>query len=70
MALDDWATKGIRPPASRYAKVSDGTLVPSLPKSVQGFPVIPGVNYTAWYNPVDLLEQLVLQFSWLDHQWG
>ena len=60
MALDDWATKGVPPPASRYAKVSDGTLVPSLPQSVQGFPVIPGVNYTGWYNPVDLLDQSVL----------
>ncbi len=52
MALDAWATEGVPPPASRYAKVSDGTLVPSLPQSVQGFPVIPGVNYTGWYNPV------------------
>ena len=60
MALDDWATKGVPPPVSRYAKVSDGTLVPSLPQSVQGFPVIPGVNYTGWYNPVDLLDQSVL----------
>ena len=60
VALDDWATKGLPPPASRYSKVSDGTLVPSLPQSVQGFPVIPGVNYTGWYNPVDLLDQSVL----------
>jgi Alpha/beta hydrolase domain len=60
MALDDWATKGVAPPASRYARASDGTLVPSLPQSVQGFPVIPGVNYTGWYNPVDLLDQSVL----------
>jgi hypothetical protein len=60
VALDDWATKGMPPPASRHSKVSDGTLVPSLPQSVQGFPVIPGVNYTGWYNPVDLLDQSVL----------
>ncbi len=60
MALDDWATRGIRPPASRYPRVSDGTLVPSLPQSVQGFPVIPGVNYTGWYNPVDLLDKSTL----------
>ena len=60
MALDDWATKGVAPPASRYARVSDGTLVPSLPQSIQGFPEIPGVNYTGWYNPVDLLDQSVL----------
>jgi Alpha/beta hydrolase domain len=60
MALDDWATKDIQPPASRYARASDGTLVPSLPQSVQGFPVIPGVNYTGWYNPVDLLDKSTL----------
>ena len=52
IALDNWATRGIPPPESRYPKVSDGTLVPSLPQSVQGFPVIPGVTYTGWYNPV------------------
>jgi hypothetical protein len=60
MALDDWATKGIRPPGSRYPRVSDGTLVPSSPQSVQGFPAIPGVNYTGWYNPVDLLDRSTL----------
>ena len=57
VALDAWATAGVQPPASRYPKVNDGTLVPSLPQSVQGFPVVPGVNYTGWYNPVDLLDK-------------
>ncbi|HEV8723740.1 MAG TPA: alpha/beta hydrolase domain-containing protein [Candidatus Binatia bacterium] len=60
VALDDWATHDVAPPASRYAKISDGTLVPSLPQVSQGFPVIPGVNYTGWYNPVDLLDKSVL----------
>jgi len=40
--------------------VSDGTLVSSLPQSAQGFPAIPGVNYTGWYNPVDLLDKSTL----------
>lgn len=57
VALDAWATAGVAPPPSRYAKVSDGTLVPSLPQSTQGFPVIPGVNYTGWYNPVAVLDK-------------
>jgi hypothetical protein len=60
VGLDAWATKGTQPPASKYARVSDGTLVASLPQSVQGFPVIPGVRYTGWYNPVDLLDQSTL----------
>jgi Alpha/beta hydrolase domain len=52
LALDDWATRGKKPPKSQYPRVKDGTAVPSLPQSVQGFPEIPGVNYTGWYNPV------------------
>ena len=52
LALDDWATRGKKPPKSQYPRVKDGTAVPSLPRSVQGFPLIPGVNYTGWYNPV------------------
>src|SRR5262249_11685027 len=57
VALDHWATRGSAPPPSRYARVSDGTLVPSLPQATQGFPVIPGAVYTGWYNPVDLLDK-------------
>jgi len=60
IALDDWVTAGVEPPPSAYARVDDGTLVRSLPQSVQGFPSIPGVTYTGWYNPVDVLDQSVL----------
>ena len=60
IVLDDWVTQGIAPPRSRHARVSDGTLVHSLPQSEQGFPVIPGVTYTGWYNPVDVLDKTVL----------
>jgi len=52
LALDDWATRGKKPPKSQYPRVRDGTAVPTLPRSVHGFPFIPGVNYTGWYNPV------------------
>lgn len=52
LELDDWATRGQRPPKSEYPRVKDGTLVPSLPQRVHGFPKIPGVTYTGWYNPV------------------
>lgn len=60
VALDDWATRGIAPPPSQYGKISDGTLVPSLPQETQGFPKIPGVTYTGWYNPVDVLDKSTL----------
>ena len=60
IALDDWVTAGIAPPASRYARVDDGTLVHSLPQSELGFPSIPGVTYTGWYNPVAELDTSVL----------
>jgi hypothetical protein len=60
VALEDWVAAGIAPPASRYARVDDGTLVHSLPQSELGFPSIPGVTYTGWYNPVDELDHSVL----------
>jgi len=41
IALDEWATKGKQPPASRVPKLRDGTLVPPLPQSGMGFPTIP-----------------------------
>jgi hypothetical protein len=56
IALDDWVTKGIAPPPSKYGKVSDGTLV----ITTGNFPAIPGVTYTGWYNPVDVLDKSVL----------
>jgi hypothetical protein len=44
--LDQWSTKAIVPPPSRVPRLADGTLVPALPQSVEGFPRIPGVTYT------------------------
>jgi hypothetical protein len=57
IALDDWVTKGFAPPPSQYARVADGTLVQP---GHDGFPAIPGVNYTGWYNPVAVLDKSVL----------
>jgi hypothetical protein len=58
--LDDWVTRGAAPPDSLHARISDGTL--ERPSSIPGqnFPVIPGVTYTGWYNPVDELDKSVL----------
>jgi hypothetical protein len=44
--LDQWISKGKRPPDSMVPKLRDGTLVPPLPQSKVGFPSIPGVLYT------------------------
>ncbi len=65
LALDAWATHGVPPPPSQYAKVSDGTLVPSLPQSTLGFPVIPGVHYTGFYIPVALKDMSSLPNMWI-----
>jgi hypothetical protein len=46
IALDEWATKEKRPPASRVPRLRDGTLANPLPQSGMGFPNIPGVTYT------------------------
>ncbi len=50
LALHEWVAHGHRPPRSRVPRIGDGTLVPSLPQSVQGFPEIPGVRYTGRFN--------------------
>jgi len=38
IALDQWATEGVRAPDSRVPRLRDGTLVPPLPQSGMGFP--------------------------------
>jgi len=43
--LDQWVSEGVPPPANRVPSIRDGTLVPSLPQSGQGFPNIPNVSY-------------------------
>ncbi|GAA4408490.1 alpha/beta hydrolase domain-containing protein [Nibrella viscosa] len=56
VALDEWVTKGIEPPASRVPRRSDGTAVMAVaqpgsptgmvPPAALGWPDIPGVTYT------------------------
>jgi hypothetical protein len=60
VALDAWATRGVEPPESRYPSRHGGTLVPSWPKSRVGFPEIPGVNWTGWFNDVSVKDESVL----------
>ncbi|MBI4468236.1 MAG: hypothetical protein HY650_02830 [Acidobacteria bacterium] len=56
IALDDWVTRGIEPPASRVPRRADGTLVPSLPQTEAGFPSIPGVTYNRLMTTGDLFD--------------
>ncbi len=59
IALDQWTTAGVEPPPSAYARVSDGTAVPTP----QAFPKIPGVRYTGWVNPVAVLDKSHLPYT-------
>lgn len=54
VALDAWATNGQEPPASRYPRLADGTLVDLQTWQAQ-FPRIPHVNLpTGYYEPLRL----------------
>jgi hypothetical protein len=55
-----WVTKGTPPPASQYPKLSDGTLVRSLPQATQGFPAIPGVQYAGKFNDLFINDYFTL----------
>ena len=54
VAMQKWITEGKAPPASRFPRLSDGTLVPPLPAATFGFPAIPGVNYNGKYNALSM----------------
>ena len=56
VALDEWATQGIPPPASRFPLSGDGTLVPPLPQTTFGFPDIPGVRYPGLVNELSEMD--------------
>jgi len=56
VALDEWATQGIPPPASRFPLSGDGTLVPPLPQTTFGFPDIPGVRYPGLVNELSEID--------------
>jgi len=56
VAMDKWVSGSMEPPASRIPRVSDGTLVPSLPQERQGFPSIPGIKYNGRMHTGDLFD--------------
>jgi hypothetical protein len=49
VALDDWADKGIAPPASRYPTIAAGTLI-TREQAEAAFPKIPGVRFPPTLN--------------------
>jgi len=49
--LDQWVSEGVPPPANRVPRISNGTLVPPLPQSDQGFPNIPNPQSTLPATP-------------------
>jgi hypothetical protein len=54
VAMDEWVTRGTEPPASRYPRIADGTLV-DVATFARGFPSIPGVRKPAVvYSPLRL----------------
>ena len=54
-ALDDWADRGIPPPANAVPDVRNGTLV-SLAEARAAFPAIPGVQFPPFLNELELLD--------------
>ncbi|MBV8358748.1 MAG: hypothetical protein JO189_12530 [Deltaproteobacteria bacterium] len=58
VALDDWVSRGVLPPESRFPRVSEGTLVSPAPQSY-GFPAIPGVKYLGLMNELDEMDYSV-----------
>jgi alpha/beta hydrolase family protein len=49
--LDQWVSEGVPPPSNRVPRIADGTLVPPLPQSRQGFPNIPNPQKTLPVTP-------------------
>ncbi len=57
IALHEWVANGVEPPPSRFPTVAGGALVPA---GEVGFPSIPGVAYTASFNPLRLNEDTAI----------
>ncbi|MBR0657264.1 alpha/beta hydrolase domain-containing protein [Plastoroseomonas arctica] len=51
VALDDWATRGMAPPASRVPRIADGTLV-SAAAVLEAFPPVPGAVRPPFATPI------------------
>lgn len=54
-ALDEWVTKGVEPPPSRYGRIADGTLV-RPGRASTGFPLIPGAHYSGIANHAAVMD--------------
>ena len=54
VALDEWADRGIEPPASNYPDVRRGTLA-TVDEAGRTFPAIPGVSFPTTVNGLDAL---------------
>ena len=55
-ALDSWVSGRESPPASRFPRIADGTLVVPFPASISGFPTIPGVRYPDRINELKVMD--------------
>ena len=53
--MDAWADGGIEPPASRYPRLEDGTLV-DIDEARAAFPAIPGLRFPGSPNPLERLD--------------
>ena len=54
VALDEWADRGVEPPASNYPDVRRGTLA-TVDEAARTFPAIPGVSFPTTVNGLDAL---------------
>ncbi len=54
VAMDDWADRGVEPPASSYPDVRRGTLA-TVDEVARTFPAIPGVTFPTRVNGLDAL---------------
>src|SRR5713226_7550372 len=58
VALDEWVSRGVQPPASRFPRVTDGTLVAPSAETYK-FPAIPGVTYSGLVNELSEMDYSV-----------
>ena len=56
MDLQAWVANEVPPPPSRFPRLADGNLVPSVPQNGQGFPAIPGVTFTGRVNHLSVID--------------
>src|SRR2546428_6107314 len=56
MDLQAWVANEVPPPPSRFPRLADGNLVPSVPQTGQGFPAIPGVTFTGRVNHLSVID--------------